>query len=212
MSYNLKYLPANNSGRDFVVGDLHGHYGILLAALDNVNFDKTCDRLFSVGDLVDRGPKSFECLSLLDEDNHSWFYAVKGNHEVMMCDALLRATSARSPEMRLWLSNGGAWHDNVPFTDLMYLVREADELPDAYLVDGRFGVCHTNPPSDFTNPDADYSPWARTRFKARDISNVLNAEYVYCGHNPTRNPLSLGNVLYLDTVATSGRLTLRQLS
>lgn len=34
--------------------------------------------MFSVGDLIDRGGKSRDCLSLLYE---KWFHAVKGNHE-----------------------------------------------------------------------------------------------------------------------------------
>jgi serine/threonine protein phosphatase 1 len=79
----IRSLPANSRGKDYVVGDLHGCYDLLQRVLDEVSFNKTHDRLFSVGDLIDRGPDSLKCLELLAE---LWFYAVKGNHEDMMLE------------------------------------------------------------------------------------------------------------------------------
>jgi serine/threonine protein phosphatase 1 len=79
----IRSLPTNCQGKDYVVGDLHGCYDLLQRILDEVDFDQTCDRLFSVGDLIDRGPDSLKCLQLLGEP---WFYAVKGNHEDLMLD------------------------------------------------------------------------------------------------------------------------------
>lgn len=79
----IRKLPANIHGKDYVLGDLHGCYGLLERLLDAVSFDRNKDRLFSVGDLIDRGPESFRCLELLAEP---WFYAVMGNHECMMLD------------------------------------------------------------------------------------------------------------------------------
>ena len=77
----FRKLPANTHGKDYVVGDLHGCYPLLVRLLNAVNFDKSKDRLFSVGDLIDRGPESLRCLELLQEP---WFFAVQGNHELMM--------------------------------------------------------------------------------------------------------------------------------
>ncbi|MCA4078770.1 metallophosphoesterase, partial [Pseudomonas kurunegalensis] len=54
----IKRFAANRAGRDFAVGDIHGHFTRLQAALDSAGFDPAIDRLFSVGDLVDRGPDS----------------------------------------------------------------------------------------------------------------------------------------------------------
>ncbi len=80
---SIRKLPSNSSGKDYVVGDLHGCFELLEKLLVAVSFDKTKDRLFSVGDLIDRGPDSLRCLELLFEP---WFYAVQGNHELMMLD------------------------------------------------------------------------------------------------------------------------------
>jgi serine/threonine protein phosphatase 1 len=77
--------PANLQGRDFIVGDLHGHPDVLRRLTDHVAFDYDMDRLFSVGDLVDRGPNSAGALDLLDEP---WFYPVLGNHDAMLLATL----------------------------------------------------------------------------------------------------------------------------
>lgn len=79
--YQLQSFAKNEKGRDFIVGDIHGMYNALMKLLESVNFDKNIDRLFSVGDLIDRGPKSLEVLYL---NNQSWFFAVLGNHETML--------------------------------------------------------------------------------------------------------------------------------
>ena len=51
----IQRFPKNESGRDFVIGDLHGMTEFLFKLLDYVCFDPAKDRLFSVGDLIDRG-------------------------------------------------------------------------------------------------------------------------------------------------------------
>jgi serine/threonine protein phosphatase 1 len=79
----IRSLPANYQGKDYVVGDLHGCYDLLQRVLNEVDFNQTRDRLFSVGDLIDRGSDSLACLQLLAEP---WFYAVKGNHEDLMLE------------------------------------------------------------------------------------------------------------------------------
>lgn len=74
-------IEENNIGRDFIVGDLHGHYSKLIEGLKRLNFDYDKDRLFCVGDLIDRGNEVEKCLMLLKE---KWFFSVMGNHEYMV--------------------------------------------------------------------------------------------------------------------------------
>ncbi|WP_156803421.1 metallophosphoesterase [Frateuria aurantia] len=45
------------------MGEIHGCFSRLEAALALVGFDAGRDRLFAVGDLVDRGPESAEVLN-----------------------------------------------------------------------------------------------------------------------------------------------------
>jgi serine/threonine protein phosphatase 1 len=105
-------LPANSNGRDFVVGDLHGCFDLLDRLLDHARFDPACDRLFSVGDLVDRGPDSLRSLEFLDAP---WFYAVKGNHEDLLLEFFEPYLASGQMDYwdeivtsDLWL-NGGEW-------------------------------------------------------------------------------------------------------
>ena len=113
----VQYFDKNTKGRDFVIGDLHGCIDDFKYVLNKLNFDKTCDRMFSVGDLVDRGPNSLECLDLLQED---WFHAVVGNHEMLFYDAVeswndtAHEVVYRKPsDISTWLTNGGLWIENV---------------------------------------------------------------------------------------------------
>lgn len=101
MKHPIKTLEPNTEGRDFVIGDLHGALPCLLTLLEGVNFDKDKDRLISVGDLVDRGPASQECLELLYEP---WFHCVLANHEQMMLEAFRGGYMGQ-----FWLRNGGMW-------------------------------------------------------------------------------------------------------
>lgn len=98
-----QYFKENTVGRDFVVGDLHGSFDLLLNFLNHVKFDESKDRMFSVGDLIDRGPDSPSCLFLL---NMPWFYSVKANHEQLMEDWM-----TGGPTGSWWRPNGGGWYD-----------------------------------------------------------------------------------------------------
>ena len=76
-------------------------FGALEALLVQIEFDEKVDRLFSVGDLVDRGPESPRALEWLAKP---WFFACRGNHEQFVIDSI-------DPEQyELWINhNGGEW-------------------------------------------------------------------------------------------------------
>ena len=74
----VSYFDANLRGRDFVVGDVHGCFRTLERALAELDFEPGRDRLFGVGDLVNRGPHSVAALEWLEQH----FEAVAlGNHD-----------------------------------------------------------------------------------------------------------------------------------
>lgn len=77
----------NSKGRDFVVGDVHGCFSMLDAELAVRGFDPGRDRLFSVGDLIDRGAESS---AVLDAVHRHDIKAVRGNHEQGILDWALR--------------------------------------------------------------------------------------------------------------------------
>lgn len=140
-------LPANTQGRDFIVGDLHGCYDQLQPLLEHVKFDKAVDRLFSVGDLVDRGPMNLECAELIYEP---WFYAVRGNHEQMMIEYVLRGRQLNLVDYNTgssWIANGGNWYYNYnhDLPMLKALAADLDMLPLVIVVgegEARFNIVH----------------------------------------------------------------------
>lgn len=143
----IQYVPENVSGRDFIVGDIHGMLTLLQALLKHVRFNPDTDRLFSVGDLVDRGEESSETLELL---NIPWFHATLGNHEVLLLDYLKPKNEQRfrfSDGDHAFLYNGGQyWFPNYELSRNTRKVLE--NLPHVLVVGkdspSRFNIVHAS--------------------------------------------------------------------
>ena len=67
--------------RRIVVGDIHGCYDELMELLEKIGIGDD-DRVFSVGDLITKGPKNKEVLDLFMTDAR--FSAVIGNHDLAL--------------------------------------------------------------------------------------------------------------------------------
>jgi serine/threonine protein phosphatase 1 len=65
--------------RKFIIADIHGEYDKLMECLQAVDFDYENDQLIQLGDIVDRGPKSYECVEELLKINN--LIAIRGNHD-----------------------------------------------------------------------------------------------------------------------------------
>jgi serine/threonine protein phosphatase 1 len=222
----VERYAQNLAGRDYVVGDIHGCFDQLQRALDAADFDGTQDRIFSVGDLIDRGPDSAAALDWLYKP---WFHPVLGNHEEMMLQALDRGDLHAGT---LWVLNGGDWHRRVPADRLEALLVQVAGLPLAMEIDTgeyRIGIVHADIPPGYTwaqllaaleGADSDehsrlreYLLWSRARHLGRGVGRVDGIEAVYTGHTIVPAPASHSNVHFIDTGAflPGGHLTLLQL-
>lgn len=207
----IKHFERNTAGRDFAVGDIHGHFTKLQRALDAAGFDPATDRMFSVGDLVDRGPESADVDVWLRKP---WFHAVRGNHEQMAIDSYHSET--RGDAGALHFANGGAWFYGLPTVEQGCYAELLADLPVAIEVEtaaGLVGLVHADcPRRDWSSlvlalegGDAEAEhvaamcQWSRRRIQAEDVSGVSGVRAVVVGHTPVRQPAVLGNVYHIDT-------------
>jgi serine/threonine protein phosphatase 1 len=222
----VAFLPRNETGRDLIVGDLHGCRRDLEILLVAAGFNPgRGDRLFGTGDLIDRGPDSLGCLGLLRQP---WFYCVLGNHEQMFLDAL----GGDDDAIALSVANGGAWALGGILKrdpELHAAAQALRRLPHVLVVGPgtpeRFNVVHAalleSPAGLALYNDADLDArlaraddkaaerliWSRTLADEAAIASLerrgpswrTGLSITYCGHNPVPYPVVFESHCHIDT-------------
>ena len=151
-------IPRNRApgGRDIVVGDVHGCFRTLERALGEIVFEPARDRLFGVGDLVNRGPHSADALKWLE----SRFEAVTlGNHDVAV-RSWFRSKLLNAPE------EAEGWLCAILPSDYRRWWDALASLPPALTIEtdhGPIGVVHAEAPDRIgTVPSSSLRPaWTR---------------------------------------------------
>ncbi|WP_312689148.1 protein-serine/threonine phosphatase [Kosakonia sp.] len=200
----------------WIVGDLHGCHRQLMQALRVRHFDPWQDLLVCVGDVIDRGPESVQCLKLLQKP---WFKTVRGNHEQMAIDAL------REGDMAMWQLNGGNWFSTLEAEERQHALeglQRCAQLPyilELHCQNGVNVVAHADyPAAEYQWEkaiDQESVLWRRDRLNqllAGKGSKIAGADHFWFGHTPLRARYDAYNLHYIDTGAVfGGELTLAQL-
>lgn len=190
---NLVHYDENTKGRDFVVGDLHGCVEDLLKVLLLLNFDSSVDRVFSVGDLVDRGPNSMKTADLVYED---WFFAVKGNHEELMYESILRDSYQH---VGTWAANGGLWSYNEDKAALKSISKKLEQLPYVITVGegaNRFNIVHGELKFFVTNDEGAYER-GESFYKRVPVTDAIIDQWLF-----TRSQMD--DMLWGRTIISNG--------
>lgn len=129
----------------YAIGDLHGCYREFKKLLEKIDFDHAQDKLYLVGDLINRGPKSDKVLSYLMDHSNSIF-PVLGNHDLAFLvyrAGLIRLKRFDTYDELLQSPHIDAYIDFIRQQPLMRYIPDLD-----------VAICHAGLYPDWTIPQA----------------------------------------------------------
>jgi serine/threonine protein phosphatase 1 len=221
-------LEKNTSGRDFACGDIHGCFDGMEKGLKGIGFDRNKDRLFCVGDLIDRGLHSEYADEYIKEP---WFFSVLGNHEEMAIMAIIDTEERKKYKMNHCkmnlrkinhckahhIENGGKWLYKTKDEKKRKIFSAIDSLPLIIQV-GEAVIVHAALPAVKSLEEIEKAPfdffdtalWHRDSYPPVLIPGI---KAVYVGHTPVEKPVRDGKVINIDTGAVfrNGRLTILEI-
>ncbi|MCE0557301.1 metallophosphoesterase [Motilimonas sp. E26] len=231
MHFQHQFIDLSDKRKVFAIGDIHGKLEPLKHALTQVQFDPTQDALISVGDLIDRGPDSPNTLHYFA--SQPWFYAVAGNHELMMSNALKVWWHAKRDDTQqryidIWFRNGGDWARNQDDDELRALLEIVEALPCVITCQVRhnktIGFAHAQPHTlnwqemqtwQGNMLDNPRWIWGRTRIKGEPNNPITGVDFTVHGHTMSEKAVCVANSYFIDTASYNdyqGAFTLLELN
>lgn len=201
--------------RVFAIGDIHGQYDKLVDLWNKINFNDKEDFAIFLGDYIDRGKKSVDCLKFIKNlaETNKNIVALKGNHEDFMTKYFTKF-SIKDNLNDIWLmpNNGGdvtvGQLKQIDEKEVSNLIRFVEELPVYFdKMEGYFFVhAGINPQFDVYNQAYENYLWIREEFLdvyEGDLTFVVGHTPVqYYGENA---PIKLeNNIIMMDTGAALG--------
>lgn len=207
MNLQIKQYNENLEGKDYVVGDIHGNFRQLMNILLKMDFDFKKDRLFSVGDLCDRGEHSEEILKWM---NYDWFIPVIGNHESLIIGYRQQLIS-----FEILIKVGAEWWFHITEDEQKKIVHYFENLPLAIELqtsNAKLGIIHASCPTDswetfksilLTEDGYKYANKAIWTYAKEDNKRKIeDIDYVVVGHTTQNDYQKWENMFLIDTGAT----------
>ncbi len=149
------------TNRRIFIGDVHGHYNELMRLFEAIAPTQD-DRIYFLGDLIDRGPQSAEVVDFVKSNQ---YHCLLGNHELMLLEALNNG-ELDEPRYQAWLYSGGiatvtSYDGEIPIEHVEWMTNLSLylDLEDIWLVHA--GV---NPHLPIEQQTADEFCWIRDEF------------------------------------------------
>lgn len=184
-------------------------------AMQRAGFNPETDRLFAVGDLIDRGEESARVARFLAQP---YVYAVRGNHEDMLIQLHEGGAFPEfGPDHFMVVKNGLGWWRSVARSKKQEILDAIRKLPIAIEVDtprGTVGIVHAEVQPGLSWQEflehiehgdgtvTDTALWGRDRIRSKDFKGVQGVGRVFVGHTPQWEGVTrFGNVYAVDTGA-----------
>ena len=207
----------------WVIGDVHGFSVTFENLVDMLELSEK-DRVVVLGDLIDRGPDSYNVVKAVQADSR--IYSTKGNHEQMMVEGFIPKGISHKLEANLWLRNGGietaasyirAFMNHSGEEDSVALEQEIindkiwmNSLPSHIVLD-KWRLVHAgyDPRTELGEQGEPEHLWIRTPFH-NSTTAIDEQRCVVFGHTPTMllfgdSDDSYGNIWYSDVRLEDGR-------
>jgi serine/threonine protein phosphatase 1 len=190
---------------NYVIADIHGNYDGFKKLLNIVKYDMKMgtDSLIILGDIVDGGRKTRQCINLALSIPNMIF--ILGNHDDWCLD-----WTKGGPELPVWVHQGGyatmesygydrkkvpQSHIDLLEKALLYYIKD-----DMIFVHGGF-----NPLVPIQNNKKDFLVWDRSLIKYAVQNPIKGYSKVFVGHTSTQlygmktTPLQFHNLIMCDT-------------
>ena len=187
---------------NYVIADIHGNYDGFKELLKTVNYGDN-DTLIILGDIVDGGPKTRQCINLALSLPNMTF--LKGNH-----DEWFLKWSLGGPELSIWVDQGGrATLNSYEYNRKKVLKTHIDMIKDApyYLIKNNILFVHGGflPDVPIETQSPDLLTWDRNIISYAKDNIIEGYDKVFIGHTSTQfygntiTPIRANNLIMCDT-------------
>lgn len=163
----------------YVISDIHGQYDALMEMINLIQFTED-DELYILGDVIDRGLKSVECIRwICKQDN---VLTLLGNHELLLYDGYIHDTAALYSTLT-------EVREKLTIAEQTEIVKWIEEMPECKLItvnEKRFYLNHTQAASEayFKDDLTDRMFPEDVVYKGYDDLKIKNFICIH-GHIPT---------------------------
>lgn len=195
----IEKINENDYNRIFVMSDIHGQYDLFLKMLDRIDLKRE-DLLVIIGDICDRGKKSYEiymkCIKMIKLGYNLKF--ILGNHEDMLLEDLENDYPIRYETEYSVFRNSKYfenkdmkdWHEENFFEEIEWLVKWLKNCP--LVISGNENIfvhAGLDLNKGLEKQEKETVLWTREEFWL--VENVELEEYkgknIYFGHTPNIN-------------------------
>ncbi|MEG2786419.1 MAG: metallophosphoesterase family protein [Romboutsia sp.] len=183
----------------YVMSDVHGNYSKFLKLLHKIDF-KDSDKLYILGDIIDRGKQPFNILGYIIK--HKNIHLLQGNHEEFLIDYAEGFDDGYE-----WKCNGGTktliQFNSKTYEQQQFLYNYLKNRPKYVVIEDKYILSHAGlyiPPNgnnysieQLVNLLGDNFLWHRyTLDKEKQYKHYIQI----CGHNRTQSIDGGNNIIY----------------